>query len=528
MAVIYYVDFVSGDNANDGLTTSTPKKDFGGFSAISWTSGDEVKVLGIAMTALSEDLAWVKGSNTITTITDLTSEISVGDYITKTGDPLKIYEVSSITSSLITLFTYWGGDRYAYDTETVGSSKLNTYVSTASAEMLMNKNGFSTSDRTKITGGWDATYTSQDKYSYLDGNALGIPIGDYDYYHINKIVFLNFYAIKFDNCNLDDSFVGHGHNGKHMFSDTVGNTITNCSFIGSDYHWGYNINSCTVTNCNIASLKTSMLYVAVNNVWSGVTIDYLFGHGMDNCNGPNSFYYCDFNVINYDIFKGCKSLYCENMSVTACPLLVWEVTGFKAYNLTLNSSMYFKNSSDIYINGLSGTPLSSIQNNAGVEIYYDDTLTSLPTPTFNSPAQSAYYESQSSVVKYTSGGNVTTDASNPYSGVTNIRIFGGSVNNNGSSIGGLVKLPITPGVDNDISFYLNSDGNFTGNFAVNFINIGLGSAFETLTVPVSYTQQTISIAADDAVFDYVTIQFKVEPTTASNWNIYLDNFTVSV
>jgi hypothetical protein len=517
MAVTYYVDFIDGSNSNNGTTTSTPFKDFDAFDALSWTSGDEIKCRGISGTSISENLAWVYGSSTITTVGDLTSELSAGDYITKTNDLKQVYEILSINATTIT-FKFWNAaNKYAFDTETVSSTKLEPFIVSLLGEIQMNKNGFSTGDRTLITGGWNVDYTTQDEYTVWDATGKE-PFGNsLNYYDINKFIILNHDGIDMDNCDFTDFMVGH--NTLKGFEAALSCNFTNIYIIGCD-HSGFN--NCDVCVYNDIFITDTDVYAMTNCgdcIISGMTIDYCFNRAIA---GPLDSFYYDIDIKNITIgFSAGSGNYGENINFTNVTNdLFTDVSGvfYNITNDTANSDFNLNNNLKIY--NYSGQNID-IDGCYNFEIYSSDVI----TINANSP-DNVTISIQDFEIKYNKAINIETTNTDVYTGTTAVKIYGDNTKDGFLTQIDLLSLPVTSGVSNTISFYTKHlDSNFTGELKWRIRdNSATPTSWNDITLVEAWTERTDTITP---VSDYITIELYAAPTYNGDWALNADKFTVS-
>lgn len=176
---IAYVDRENGDDSTGDGSYSNPylriRKADDGLSG-----GDEIRVAKTTITTLSGTLAFVEGSDSVTTSADQTSVVSAGDMISKNTAGEGWWIVESVASGAITLDRRY----YGADATTTG---YHMAVATARAETLAT-DGTSTASRIKCTGGWDLSTQTQDGLtSIYAGSASGLT-GNSDYAEISHFV----------------------------------------------------------------------------------------------------------------------------------------------------------------------------------------------------------------------------------------------------------------------------------------------------------------------------------------------------
>lgn len=210
---IYYCDLISGNDANDGLTPSTPKLTLNAATALVAAATDEVKVCGYELSNFEVGIGnwtWIDGGNTITISGDSSSSVNAGDFVWKTvvlsGETVpEFYRVKTVAyaagtnTTTITFYFYNTTYNHYYGvSETVATSKITpTAYNTA---QTINKNGYlsgSATDLTgrtitQITGGWDSGFTYQ-SYTviYRTTNGIAINLNSKTYWDISRFAFLS-------------------------------------------------------------------------------------------------------------------------------------------------------------------------------------------------------------------------------------------------------------------------------------------------------------------------------------------------
>lgn len=156
---IVYCDYTSGDDSTGTGAAGAPYKTITQAST-GLTGGDEVRVAqNAAPTALAGTLAWVDGSNTITTSADLSGVLAAKNFIRPIGRTLP-WEVLSVTSDTITLKVAYCGT-----TQTAASYKINPHDTGTAAGSTTTIQGVSASGISGtpliISGGWNLSTLAQ-------------------------------------------------------------------------------------------------------------------------------------------------------------------------------------------------------------------------------------------------------------------------------------------------------------------------------------------------------------------------------
>jgi len=164
MAYIYTNNLTGNDTTGDGSIALPYKSLMKGLAGA--TSGDEIRAAGGQWIPITGTATFTNGSTTVNTTTDLRSVISANDILTfedgQFGFDKFHVRVNAISATTITLLTFWAGPTIT----TSAMSKPDAYhynatTSNTGLESFNNAN-LQPNGRTdvKISGGWDATYTS--------------------------------------------------------------------------------------------------------------------------------------------------------------------------------------------------------------------------------------------------------------------------------------------------------------------------------------------------------------------------------
>jgi hypothetical protein len=213
-ATDYYVDYANGDDANagDDWGAANAWKTIEGHSA-TVSAGDRFKIAKSAEVNLSDTCDWTDGSATVSTDSDETGNVSAGDFIKATSDTIW-WEVSSITSTTITLTTEYYGDAGADET----TEKVTPFQTSGDGKFDLDVGG-SDGNELIISGGWDTGTDTQDGISFYDGESnsgTGMADGNNSFIEVEKIIFARY------NAGLYLS-----HYEAHCW------TFTDCQFIGN-------------------------------------------------------------------------------------------------------------------------------------------------------------------------------------------------------------------------------------------------------------------------------------------------------
>lgn len=162
---LWYVDYGTGNNGNAGTSWGTAKKDI---SAITPANGDTIKVAKSPdPTALSGTLAWVDGSATVNTSVDLTGVLSAKDMVGKNSNGSDgWWEISSITSSAITLVSVYAGTTATATSYKLGVFDVGSPVSSSTNIQAVPSVNVNAYDAIAISGGWNTGTDLIDGYTH--------------------------------------------------------------------------------------------------------------------------------------------------------------------------------------------------------------------------------------------------------------------------------------------------------------------------------------------------------------------------
>ncbi len=163
---IFYVDLVNGDDTTGTGLSGNPFLTMN--KAVGEPSGPhELRIAKTPdPTTLTASVSWAYGSVDLTTDTDLTSALVIGDYIGKpsaagNGNEETYYRINTIDASTMTL-----DRKYIGTTEAVSAIKNIPIVTTGSA----GANAASIGAGTEIIGGWDLVTNSPSGESWIKSN----------------------------------------------------------------------------------------------------------------------------------------------------------------------------------------------------------------------------------------------------------------------------------------------------------------------------------------------------------------------
>lgn len=351
---IYYLDLLNGLDANNGLTAGTPKKTLNAACALVTAVTDEVRVRGTdgLYTDLSGTWTWTKGSNNVVcTGADYTAQAPAGTWICKktTGVP-HFYLVASITyaggNTTIVLTAGGNSSTYQGSTETIATSKLVVTASTGA--QILGKNGFQTGTAaswnrvdTLITGGWDATYTSQTSLTLLynttsnSGSVVNSDSNTRLYWHLQRFVIFNqnqYYNINTQYCHYTDcSIIGRAA-GRYMINIDTWSIYNNCYFYqnatSASYYAIYQDVYSKFIDCTFHSnTATPISYLCNNNNFTTTK----FNNSII-ANQLDYFYNCEFNIVNQAITLSVQQMSGNTFQATTGLLSITSANNLSGIN----------------------------------------------------------------------------------------------------------------------------------------------------------------------------------------------------
>lgn len=512
---IKYCDFISGNDSNDGLSVSTPKKTLSAAVNLISSINDEVRVRGSELPTNiggNGSIWWRNGSTTLTGTTDLSSVLSVNDYIYKSTDTIpEVWKVTSVnwngstmTIGLNVLTGYYEGTTETCDIMKITLPPSGTTASSMGKTLYYSGTNTDIKNRTltKVSGGWNADYTEQTFYTiYYKPATLALYGNGYYYYDITKFMFLSnlgwplagFSYSKYSNIVVEDGVRALGFSNWNYVVNNVTHNSGNPIFEGGKENiiennilrFGGNVlfntnNSLlsgnTITNHNVLNYQNDQ---AINNFFIGNTFKPVthFARNIFNC------YFSGNTVIlsntGHYSFNLCKSIYAINNNITGG-----------------NTKLVFSNGTFIN-NGFTGyedliVNYDIFSYNYGYSLYgcyiYEpnkDTFT-LPTKAFAYPNSNvmtnyiynpsfAQFENQTVNVKLSNNQNILlyNSAAVQTTGVTQSGSTGLKVtqyNTNYVAIAGTVDFIVQTGTTYNYSFYIKSSNN--QNFSYNFLYFG--------------------------------------------------------
>ena len=193
-----YCDWTTGSDLTGDGTAALPYKTIEK-ATLTLVGGDVVRVAkGPSHTTLSGTLTFVDGSASVATSVDLTGSLAINDLVGKNTDDMCWWRISNITASTITLSTvYSGASQGAVTAYKMGAHDLGTGVINTYLDRLNGRNGTSTSNRLKISGGWNLSTELQDGETFFKqtgSNQYGWGLSvDGNYIEIEKLHYARCY-----------------------------------------------------------------------------------------------------------------------------------------------------------------------------------------------------------------------------------------------------------------------------------------------------------------------------------------------
>ena len=238
MPTINYCDYTNGNDSTGDGSAGNPYKTIDKAST-GLTGGDEVRCAkSAAPSALNGTLAWVDGSASITTSADLTAVLATKDFVGKDTAGETWWEISSLTSTIITLAVIYRGTTATMASKKLGITDTGTAPSSSAYIQQVLASGASIASRLKTSGGWDLGTEIQDGETwFLQSGTLrygyGLLLNSRSYIEISALGFLRY--------RYGAAYVG-----------SVGSLATNltCNGCGWDGIYGLGAIKLSITNCN--------------------------------------------------------------------------------------------------------------------------------------------------------------------------------------------------------------------------------------------------------------------------------------
>lgn len=312
MAIVY-CDFASGnDDTGDG-SAGNPYKTITKAST-GLTGGDEVRCAKSPdHSAMPGTMAFVDGSQSVATSADLTGSLAAKDFVSLNTSGETWWEISSITSTTITLVKSYSGTG---GTGTGYKMGYTVVVASSGSEKTqsVSASGSSSASRLKISGGWNLAGTpAKDGHTFFwqdnSGSRYGYGLSfDRSYIHIDGAE-LGFFRFRYgmvdevtSSGNLIDGVTSNGNlyfgistvGSNHIIQNCVacgtvqsgypaillssakGCAITNCRTLSNPYGIKFTggASHCTVSDCYINRNTTGIFsdYYSCDNIVSGCEI----------------------------------------------------------------------------------------------------------------------------------------------------------------------------------------------------------------------------------------------------------------
>ena len=277
---IYYVDLASGSDVAAG-TAGAPLLTIN--AAIAKASGPHdirvAKTTAAASVGGGTTFTWTRNSTTVSTSTDLTASIAVGNFIGRptaagNGAVDTYYRVSAITATTITLTTK---NQNATGTtngclKLVLGTQIVTTGSAAANACTISTNG------TTLSGGW---------------NLSGTPTQDGEtWFRSNNVRTTSFYGISVTGSNCSISKLNVIDTGYGITCTTTGVTVSNCTFTTNIYGGFFNNNgfSGSHTSCVFHTETLVAFYTQAATVRSFSSCYFLGGSSASFQQATNSAY----------------------------------------------------------------------------------------------------------------------------------------------------------------------------------------------------------------------------------------------
>jgi len=322
MTIVYW-DFLNGNDTTGDGSAGNPYKTLSK-ATTGLTGGDEARCAKSPDPAnLGCNLTFTDGSTSVATAADLTAVLGAKDFVSLNTAGETWWEISSITSTTITLVVAYrgtGGTGTGYKRGITGSIAGVTVAdgSSATAVHTISASGSSASSRLKLSFGWNlsgtpaqdgqtfffqsaatkggrAIYGSSRNYIEIDGARLGLlryrdgiygssssnwtitscTCNGNSYYGIHGYSSCSNWTITSCTCN------GNSYYGIHGYSSCSNWTLTSCTCNGNSYYGIYGNSSCsnwTITSCTCNGNSNAGIYGYSSSNWTITSC---------TCNGNN-------------------------------------------------------------------------------------------------------------------------------------------------------------------------------------------------------------------------------------------------
>lgn len=541
---IYYCDFYNGNDSNNGLTSSTPKKTLNAATALVMNQSSEVRVRGWDNPTINVgNISWRKGYITLTGTTDMTSSLSVGDYIFKSTDivpePYKI-SARSFTGGVMYITIIINSGTYQGTTEQCDLLKIITGTTAAQSVnkpgyFIGTENDYKTRTGTTLSGGWDETYTNRTGYTYIFNNNLSLATKwDSSYF-----IVLNGSYPQFGYCNSHHLVVANTTTDGMTLYPYM--SITNCVINCQAGQYNLTTGLCTLTNCIIRGGYFSARTSAYNNVFVNCKISngtYCM-QGFDHtrfigCTIQAPGYVCYSSI--YNIWSGNTIYAAGRMNETGSNNNIW------INNILEPGSSTIAYGNGVYINN----GFTSIQGlTPGFPVITDNNLNSYPIPTsaifagdivyqdsngyFCDSGQVYYYmtvnlkDSINNMICFNTATIQTTGIT--YSGVTGLKITQHTSSYEG--IAGSVEFFVSSGQSYNSSFWIKSSNNqtFSYNYFLNDSPIYTNWITGT-TSSSTWGEKTLSIPGN-LINNNGILQLYIKFNSGTGHYVYISNISLT-
>ncbi len=294
MPTIYYCDYAAGNDSTGDGSAGNPYKTIDKAST-GLSGGDEVRCAkSAAPTGLGGTLTFTNGSTSVATSVDMTGSLAAKDFVGLNTAGETWWEISSITSTTITLISKYvgtGGTGTGYKlgvTDTGAAAGSSTVVQQVSASG-------SSGNLIKISGGWNLAGTpTQDGQTWFwqsgtNKYGYGLQLSSKSYIELDfgRVGFLRYnraICLSSSSNNTITSATCNSNSGYGIYlSSSSNNTITSATCNSNSNYGIYlsssNNNTITSATCNSNSYGI-YLTSSNNNTITSATCNSNSGYGI--------------------------------------------------------------------------------------------------------------------------------------------------------------------------------------------------------------------------------------------------------
>ena len=283
MPTICYCDYLSGNDSTGNGSAGNPYKTINKAST-GLSGGDEVRCAkSAAPSGLGGTLTFTNNSTSVATSVDMTGSLAAKDFVGLNTAGETWWEISSITSTTITLTSKYSGTGGTGTGYKLGVTDTGAAAGSSTVVQQVSASG-SSGNLLKISGGWNLAGTpTQDGQTWFwqsgttkSGYGLQLSSKSYIELDFGRVGFLRYnraiYLSGSNNNTITSATCNSSTNGIYL-SGSNNNTITSATCNSSSsgiYIYGSNNNTITSATCNSNSYGI-YIYSSNNNTITSAT-----------------------------------------------------------------------------------------------------------------------------------------------------------------------------------------------------------------------------------------------------------------